>query len=71
MNNILVYKGKFHPWLKMLEDSKVSFVALDPKNDKKLMKLLQIEPNWTIESEDEEFAFFTRGNARVESTNFI
>ena len=70
-NNILVYKRKYHPWLKIFEDSKISFLVLDSKNDKKLMALLQVQPNWNIESEDEEFASFIRNDVVVENSSFL
>lgn len=55
----------------MLEDSKISFLVLDSKNDKKLMALLQVQPNWIIESEDEEFASFIRNDVVVENSSFL
>ena len=62
MNATLVRGGNSHCWLKVLEDSKVCFVGLDPQVDIKLMELLLSVQNWKVESADEEIVFFIRND---------
>ena len=68
MSETLIHKGGAHLWLKMLEDSKACFVVLDPQIDNKLMALLQLEPNWIVEVEDEEFTSFIRNDVAGEKS---
>lgn len=62
MNATSVCERISQRWLKMLKESEIRFVVLDPQIDNKLMELLQLQPNWKIESADEEFVFFIRND---------
>ncbi len=65
MNAASVCESISRRWLKMLKESKIRFVVLDPQIDNKLMELLQLQLNWKIESADEEFVFFIRNDIAI------
>lgn len=64
MTNIPLLDGISLCWLKMLEDSKIRIIALDPQKDRNLMDLLQVQPNWRVASAKKEYVIFAR-NDRV------
>lgn len=64
MTNIPLLDGISLRWLKMLEDSKIRIIALDPQKDRNLMDLLQVQPNWRVTSAKKEYVIFAR-NDRV------
>ena len=62
MTKIPLLDGITLRWLKMLEKSKIRIIALDPHKDRNLMDLLQIQPNWTVESTKKEYVLFARND---------
>lgn len=62
MNTIPLLDGISLRWLKMLEKSKIRIIALDPQKDRNLMELLQVQPNWIVESIKKEYVLFARND---------
>ena len=62
MNTIQLLDGISLRWLKMLEKSKIRIIALDPQKDRNLMELLQVQPNWIVESIKKEYVLFARND---------
>jgi hypothetical protein len=47
-------------WLDVLEEHNVSYMALDPVHDQKLIEQLQTRPDWIVEYTTEDAIFFVR-----------
>ena len=47
-------------WLDVLEENHITFMALHPKHDKKLIEQLQSRPDWVVEFAIEDAFFFAR-----------
>lgn len=47
-------------WLDVLEENHVTFMALDPLHDVKLIEQLQTRPGWIVEFATEDAIFFAR-----------
>ena len=62
MNTIPLLDGISLRWLKMLEKSKIRIISLDPQKDRNLMELLQVQPNWIVESIKKEYVLFARND---------
>ena len=51
-----------HPpenWLQVFEEENVQFVILDPNLDTELVEVIRSQPEWSVDSEDDELVIFT------------
>ena len=54
-----------HHWLDVLEENHVTFMALDPLHDAKLIEQVQTRPGWMVEFSNDEAIFFVRDEMAV------
>jgi hypothetical protein len=47
-------------WQKVLDKSRVQFLALDRYSDSELIKLFRLHPGWVVDFESEEVVLFAR-----------
>ena len=51
-----------HPpvdWLHVFEEENVQLVILDPHLDTELVEVIRSQPEWSVDSEDDELVIFT------------
>ena len=46
-------------WLQVLEEENVQLVILDPILDSELVEVIRSQPEWSVDSEDDELMIFT------------
>ena len=48
-----------HEWLQLFEEENVQLAILDAQLDTELIETIRLQPEWKVDSEDDELVIFT------------
>ena len=48
-----------HEWLQLINEENVQLVILDSHLDSELIEIIRLQPEWKVDSEDDELVIFT------------
>lgn len=48
-----------HEWLQLFDEENVQLVILDTQLDTELVEIIRLQPEWSVDFEDDELVIFT------------